>query len=228
MDYLSTMKVMFHQNEFSIGSKSEPNVIPNILLSQVSSIPREIISEFENLQIFDLEDLLDFEEKNSDISTPTYLNISKIKKKVIDQSLKVNNIPILTLEIPKNYAIIAIENIKSKIKVGLTWKGLLFRWLDINIREMDEFLINFNILLNSMNKPELITDCRTWSYSLMKDVKPSDLSVFLLNFDVFSTLEEYCLKLNKPENNDKDTQNLVINTIDQIEFILSYAIKMKN
>ncbi len=228
MDFLSTMNVMFHQNEYSIDPKIKTGVIPNILLSQVSTISREVISEFENLQIFDYEDLLDLEEKRDTISTTIYLNINKIKQKAIDQSQKVNNIPILTMEIPKNYGVIAIEIKNTVIDVALTWKGLIFKWLNINLEKIDEFLSNFSILLNNMNKPELITDCRSWSYSLMKDISPSDLSVYLSNFDIFSTLENYCNKLLMPEYKREGNQISVVRQINQIEYIVSYAFKMKN
>ncbi|OLS27810.1 MAG: hypothetical protein HeimC2_10040 [Candidatus Heimdallarchaeota archaeon LC_2] len=232
MSFLSKLNITFHQINYSVNSSNNlipnPNEAPNILLSKVSTIPREIISEFEYLQVFDLEDLLELEENNNNNPSIPYIDINKIKLKVIYQSLKLNNIPVLTLEIPNNFAIIAMEKRTSFIDIALTWRGLLFKWMNIDLNEIEEFLEYFNNIQINMNLPELITDTRSWSFSQMKKISPSDLSVYLSNFDIFSSIEDYCNKLQISKYQSEINQHSVINQIYQIEFILWYAMKMKN
>ncbi|MHA2278227.1 MAG: hypothetical protein ACXAC2_20795, partial [Candidatus Kariarchaeaceae archaeon] len=111
----------------------------------------------------------------------------------------------------------------NSISLALSWKGLLFVWEDVTIQKLEDFIIQFDNFLLCLGQPELITDIRTWSFKLMRNLKPSDTSVFLTNFDMFSTLNEYCQELNQPNYPENIESDSLLKQLYQIEFILWFA-----
>ena len=84
----------------------EPGKAPNILLSKIESVSSDVVSEFENMGIYDLEDLENSESIFKDRGGLIFTNYDKIKNEAIQKSLKLNHIPIITLKLPHNYHIL--------------------------------------------------------------------------------------------------------------------------
>ncbi|MFV2013838.1 MAG: hypothetical protein ACC656_00275, partial [Candidatus Heimdallarchaeota archaeon] len=53
----------------------------------------------------------------------------------------------------------------------------------------------------------------------------SDLSVYMSNYDVFKSIDEYCLSLNQPNYKKNIKNDELLFQIYSIEFILWYANK---
>lgn len=211
-----------------IDSGWSPKKPPNILLSKIKSLHSDIISEFENMSIYDLDDL-----ENSEIilreQRSGYLkNFEKIRKEAIQTSVKINNIPIVTIELPKNYATISLIHQKNSFDLGMSWKGLLFSWKSILVRNIQTFMKDFNELLVYCNNPDLITDIRTWNFTIFEGIDPTDISVYISNYDVFRSLDEYCQILDQPKYKKNIITNKLLNQIYSIEFILWYAHKIRS
>lgn len=206
-----------------IDSGWKPGKPPNILLSKIKSVSSDIISEFEGMGIYDLEDLENSESTFKDRGGVLFSNFDKIKNKAIQKSLKVNHIPIITLKLPHNYAVIGLVQHSSKFDFAMSWKGLLFSWKDIPNTRIPAFIKEFNGFIKYCNNPELITDIRTWSFTQFENIEPSDLSVFMSNYDVFGTISEYCSKLDQPRLVKIINNNEVIDLIYSIEYILWLA-----
>jgi hypothetical protein len=201
----------------------KPNVLPNILLSRVPNISNDIIAEFEQMNIYDLEDLINSKKILQQNRKVDYINFEQIKEKAIVSSFKQHSIPVVSISLPENYAIVSlIENLNS-ISLALSWKSLLLIWKDVKLLRLEEFINEFEKFLEYLGFPELITDVRSWNVNLMGNLEPSDVSVYLSNFDMFSPLKQYCKKLDQPNLNHSIESGPLLDQLFQIEYILWIA-----
>lgn len=206
-----------------IDNKWKPGKAPNILLSKIKSVSSDVISEFESMGIYDLEDLEKSKTIFKDRGGLILQNFDKIKNEAIQKSLKLNHIPIITLKLPHNYAVVGLIQHSSKFDFAMSWKGLLFSWNNVPITRIATFVEELNGLFKYCNQPVLITDIRTWSFTLFETLEPTGLSVFMSNYDVFGTISEYCSKLDQPKFNKIISTSEVVDLIYSIEYILWFA-----
>jgi hypothetical protein len=200
-----------------------------ILLSKIKSISRETVEILERSGIYDSIQLEEAREKVIQHLGIREGEIDCIHDEVKKIQLNNTDLPILSLDLPDNYALMAIASDKEKNTLVLLWKHFLFVWSN-PINEGWTVVKNiYDNIYEKQDRPELITSIasiRDLPHWLMD---ASDLSIYLTGLNPLEAINLQAKRFGfTTDENIYSAEKRAETTVLQLAYLIELGRYMKD
>lgn len=215
---LLPLENLIDQYNLSLDTQS---LKPSRLISQISGLSKELIEQLEMAGIYDTHDFIDSGAKLRDYLGFDDNQYSNLKDIICGQEqIK------LILNLPKNYAFIAIDSDHQNNVIAFLWNGLLLVWSN---SIDDGWILSkhlFDKIFNSTGRPELIGSLDTLNESLTWLSEIVDISIYIKIPAQDMSLQKIAEKLGYPDKvNITKAEEIAEQKVLQLAFITEIAKK---
>ena len=193
----------------------------SVLLSKIDSLSRDTVEKLERSGIYDNIQLEEAREQVIHHLGIMENDIDCILDGVMKIQLKNSDLPILSLDLPDNYALMAIASDNENNSLVLFWKHFLFSWSNPINQGWAVVKNIFDNIYNKQDRPELIT-----SIASIKDLphwlmEASDLSIYLTGLNPLEEIDKQAKRFGYiADDNIFTSEKKAENTVLQLAYLV--------
>ncbi len=196
----------------------------SVLLSKISTLSRDTVEKLERSGIYDNIQLEEAREQVIQHLGILENDIDSILDGVKRIQLKNSDLPVLSLDLPDNYALMAIASDNENNCLVILWKHFLFSWSNPINQGWAVVKNIFDNIYNKQDRPELIT-----SISSIKDLPhwlmgASDLSIYLTGLSPLEEIDKQAKRFGYlSEDNVFSAEKRAETTVLQLAFLIELS-----
>lgn len=201
----------------------------SVLLSKINSISRDMVEKLERSGIYDNIQLEEAREQVIQHLGLLENEIDRILDEVKKIQLNNTDLPILSFDLPDNYALMAIASDSENNTLVMLWKHFLFSWSN-PIKEGWAVVKNiFDNIYDKQDRPELIT-----SLASIKDLPHwlmdvTDLSIYLTGLNPLEDIDKQARRFGfSTDDNIYSAEKIAETTVHQLAYLIELSRYMRD